>query len=103
MTADHRFIDATGSVHAGREQMTAGWRQYFAMFPDYRVEIESTVEEAGLAAGFGWAAGAFHGEAAKSWRSPAAFRLVARDGLVAEWRVYADIEPMLRSAGIKRF
>ena len=37
MTEDHRFVDATGAVHAGRETMTAGWRQYFGMFPDYRI------------------------------------------------------------------
>ena len=103
MTSDHRFIDGTGAVHAGREQMSAGWKHYFAMFPGYRIEVESMIEEGEVAAAFGWAAGSFHGEADKSWRIPGAFRLLARDGLVAEWRVYADIEPMMQSAGIKRF
>ena len=30
------------------------------------------------------------------WETPAAFRAVVEDGLVAEWRVYADNEPMRR-------
>jgi ketosteroid isomerase-like protein len=103
MTDDHRFIDAAGALHAGREQMTAGWKQYFQMFPDYQIEIEATVGEGDSAAGFGWASGSFHGEPGKRWKFPAAFRLIVRDGLVAEWRVYADIEPMLQSMGVRRF
>src|SRR5579872_2441314 len=103
MAEDHRFIDATGGIHAGREQMASGWKQYLEMFPNYRIEIESTVAEGDTAAGFGWASGSFHGEGGKPWKFPAAFRLVERNGLVAEWRVYADIEPMLQSAGMRRF
>ncbi len=103
MTEDHRFVDATGAVHAGRVQMTAGWVQYFGMVPDYRIEIESALEQGDVAAAFGWASGSFKGEPGKSWKFPAAFRLAARDGRVAEWRVYADIEPMLQSMGVRRF
>jgi len=28
------------------------------------------------------------------WETPAAFRAFVEDGLVAEWRVYADNEPL---------
>jgi hypothetical protein len=28
------------------------------------------------------------------WKTPAAFRVLIEDGLVAEWRVYADNEPI---------
>lgn len=103
MTQDHRFVDATGATHCGREPMTAGWKQHFAMFPDYRIEIENTITEDDSAAGFGWASDSFEGERGKSWRIPCAFRLVERDGLAAEWRVYGDIEPMMQSAGLRRF
>lgn len=37
MTEGHRFIDATGDVHSGRETMRSGWQQYLALFPDYRI------------------------------------------------------------------
>jgi len=36
------------------------------------------------------------------WETPAAWRVVVEDGLVAEWRVYSDNEPMrerMRRAG----
>ena len=103
MTEDHRFIDATGTAHAGRQQMSAGWTQYFGMFPDYHIEIESAVVEGDVVAAFGWASGSFHGESGKAWKFPASFRGTVRDGRMAEWRVYADIEPMLRSMGVCRF
>ena len=103
MTEDHCFTDATGGVTEGREKMTGGWKSYFLMVPNYHIEIESTMEQGDAAAAFGSASGAYHGEPEKSWRFPAAFRLVARDGLVAEWRVFADIEPMLQSMGMHRF
>lgn len=103
MTADHRFIDATGAVHAGRDRMTDAWKQYFAMFPDYHIEIEDAVSQDNVVAAFGWASGSFHGEPGKSWKFPAAFRCALREGRVAEWRVWADIEPMLHSAGMRRF
>src|SRR5271157_1037617 len=103
MTEDHRFVDATGIVHAGRQRMSAGWAQYFAMFPDYHIEIEDAVTEGDVVAAFAWASGSFHREPAKAWKLPTAFRGTVRDGRVAEWRVYADIEPMLQSAGMRRF
>lgn len=103
MTSDHRFVDAAGAVHAGRDRMTTGWKQYFAMFPDYHIEIEDAVSQDDVVAAFGWASGSFHGEPGKSWKFPAAFRGSVREGKLAEWRVWADIEPMLYSAGIRRF
>ena len=30
----------------------------------------------------------------KSWRIPAAWRAVVRDGQIAEWQVYADNKPV---------
>jgi uncharacterized protein (TIGR02246 family) len=35
MTEDHTFVDSAGRIQSGRENMTAGWKQYFLMFPDY--------------------------------------------------------------------
>ena len=70
MTEGHRFIDATGGVYPGRAQVTAGWMQYLQMFPNYRIEIESTVAEGDTAAGFGWVRVRFM----ERWRSPGDFR-----------------------------
>jgi len=102
MTEGHRFIDATGAAHSGRETMRSGWEQYLAVFPDYRIEIEEVIAGEATVAAFGWATGSFHGGKDPVWRIPAAFKATIRGGLIDEWRVYADIEPMMRSMGIQR-
>jgi ketosteroid isomerase-like protein len=40
MTEDHRFIDSHGQVVSGRDAVRAGWVQYFAMVPDYRLLVD---------------------------------------------------------------
>ena len=40
MTAGHRFIDSLGAETSGRDTMLEGWRAYFRLFPDYRIEVE---------------------------------------------------------------
>jgi len=43
-------------------------------------------------------------KAENRWETPAAWRAVVEGGLVAEWRVYADNEPMrklMRQAGCR--
>jgi ketosteroid isomerase-like protein len=101
MADEHRFVDATGAVHEGRERMRAGWNEFFESFPEYSIEVEETVERGECVAIFGWARGV--SRAGRSWRMPAAWKAIARAGRVVEWRVYCDVEPMLRSAGIARF
>lgn len=100
-------MDATGGIFSGRRTMRQGWESFFGMFPDYRIEVEVLVAEGETVALFGWASGTFSGRGgeavAASFRIPAAWKAVVRDGLVAEWTVCADIEPMLRAAGGGRF
>ncbi len=106
MTDDHRFVDATGAVHAGRDLMRKGWEEYFSSFPDYHIEVEDVIGAGPLVALFGWARGTARGLGASSgaaWRIPAAWRAEVRERGLAEWRVYCDVEPMLRSLGINRF
>ena|SRR6266404_2509454 len=102
MTEDHRFIDATGALHAGRETMTQGWRHYLAAFPDYRIEMEDAIAQENKVAFFGWACGSFQGKSERAWRIPGAWKAVVSGDRIAEWRVYSDIEPMMRSMGITR-
>lgn len=90
MSDDHTFIDAHGNQLSGREQMTAGWRGYFAWFPDYRIEADEFFEANDTVVVFGFAGGSFHGKPSESWRVPAAFRAMVKDGVVTMWQVYAD-------------
>jgi uncharacterized protein (TIGR02246 family) len=106
MTPGHRFVDSLGGVTEGREKMRAGWVGYFKMVPDYSIVVEETYVAGPIVVMLGMAGGTYttDGElkAENRWETPAAWKAVVEGGLVAEWRVYADNEPMrelMRRAG----
>lgn len=111
MAANHRFVDSLGNVVEGREKMRAGWAGYFGMVPDYSITVQemfrSSDDEGGIrddstALGvivmLGTAAGTYapKGELKPEnrWNTPVALRAQVADGLIVEWRVYADNEPI---------
>jgi uncharacterized protein (TIGR02246 family) len=100
MTPEHRFVDSLGGGTGGRENMRAGWVGYFRMVPDYSIAVEECYSDGPVVVMLGVARGTYSpdGElrAENRWETPAAWRAVVEDGLVAEWRVYADNEPMRR-------
>jgi ketosteroid isomerase-like protein len=100
MTPEHRFIDTMGGVTEGREVMRAGWAGYFRMVPDYAIDIEETYCAGPVVVMLGVVGGTYAPDgqltAENRWQTPAALRAVIEDGKVAEWRVYADNEPMRR-------
>src|SRR5437764_1119435 len=95
MSDDHTFVDAHGNQVVGKEKMNAGWRGYFEWFLDYSIEVsdvfEGDLSEAGqMFAMFGYAGGSFQGKADASWRLPAAWKAIVKDGRVKLWQVFAD-------------
>jgi len=100
MPDDHLFIDSLGEVARGRETMRAGWKGYFAWFPDYQISITKVFHDGNEVALFGTARGTYAvgGKLLEEnkWEIPAAWRAVVKDGLISEWQVYADISPVLR-------
>ena len=98
MTEDHVFIDSLGQAVRGREKMRAGWRGYYAFCPDYWVSHEQILSDRNVVAVFGAAGGtiAANGKLPpeNKWRTPAAWLAVVENGLVKEWRVYADNKPV---------
>ena len=92
-TADHIFIDSLGSELSGRERLQQAWAGYFSLFPDYRIEIEAAVSQNAVVLACGFAS-ATHAASKKSWRIPAAWRAIVRNGQMAEWQVYADNKPV---------
>ena len=98
MAPDHRFVDSLGNVVAGREKMRAGWSGYFKMVPDYSIAIEESLSDGGVVLMLGMAEGTYAPDGTMKpqnrWKTPAALRAQVEDGLVAEWRVYADNEPL---------
>lgn len=111
MTPEHRFTDSLGNVARGRESMRQAWTLYFQMVPDYSLSIDETYAQDSAVVMLGTASGTYShafetvqqtgmptpdgsSKWAKQWQTPAAVRALIEDGKVAEWRVYADNEPL---------
>ncbi len=100
MTENHRFIDSLGNAMEGRDAVRAAWMRYFRMVPDYTIAVEETFVDGPAVVMLGLAQGTFVPDgqmrAENRWETPAAFRALVEEGKVAEWRVYADNEPIRR-------
>jgi len=98
MTADGEFIDSLGNRIQGQAKLRAAWDGYFKMVPDYSISHSEIFTNGNTVAVFGSAQGTFSkdGEIKKenSWRMPAAWRAVVKEGKIAVWQVYADNEPI---------
>jgi ketosteroid isomerase-like protein len=98
MTPGHRFVDSLGNAVEGRDKMRAGWTGYFKMVPDYTLAIEESYANGPVVILLGVAEGTYTRTGKLTpenhWRTPIALRAFVEDGLIAEWRVYADNEPM---------
>ena len=94
MSEDHVFVDGLENRMQGRETMRKGWQAYFQWFPDFHVSHDEILSRGEVVAAFGSAEGTFavNGKLPKEnhWCVPAAWKAVVRDGLIAEWQVYAD-------------
>ncbi len=98
MSPNHRFVDSLGNVVEDGEKLHQGWVAYFRMVPDYAVAIEETYPSGPVVVMLGVAQGTYtrnsHLYPENRWQTPVAVRALIEDGLVAEWRVYADNEPI---------
>jgi uncharacterized protein (TIGR02246 family) len=98
MTEDHVFVDSLGTRIAGKQRMKAGWEGYFRMVPDYTIAIEETLVDGAVVVMLGTAQGTYSTDGVvrpeNKWSTPAAWRAIIRGSLVAEWRIYADNEPI---------
>jgi ketosteroid isomerase-like protein len=104
MTEEHIFQDALGKRIIGRETMRQGWTMYFKLVSNYQVHAVEFFQTGDRLAILGTASGRYTGggEANNNfWEVPAAWLAVVKDGLVAEWRVYADNQPLRKLMGDK--
>ena len=92
-TADHSFIDGLGTRVSDLRLVERGWEEYFALFPDYRIELETIASGGEIVLASGWAS-ATHANSKAALRIPAAWRATVRHGRVAQWQVYADNKPI---------
>ncbi len=80
--------------------MRKGWAAYFQMVPDYAVVVEETFCDGPTVVLLGLARGTYakggHVSSENGWQTPAAWRVQVENDKLAEWRVYADNEPIRR-------
>lgn len=98
LAPDHRFVDSLGTVFEGEGALRAGWSGYLRMVPDYRIEIERLIDDREMVFLIGQAGGTYTSDGAlrpeNGWRTPAAWLATVQRGLLTEWRVFADNEPI---------
>jgi ketosteroid isomerase-like protein len=103
MTPEHIFQDALGKRFIGRDTMREGWSAYLKIVSDYHIHAEEFFQTNDRLAVFGTASGVYAGKQGPTpqnfWEVPAAWLAVVRDGLIAEWRVYADNQPLRKLMG----
>jgi ketosteroid isomerase-like protein len=98
MALDHRFVDSLGNAVIGREKMRAGWASYFNMIPDYSIAVEEFFQDGPVVVLLGVAEGTYapagERKSENRWKTPITLRAQVEDELIAEWRFYADNEPL---------
>ena len=94
MTEDQTFVHSRGNIESGRQKMTAAWKQYFRIFPDFKIQIESTLGDKDHVAVFGSVSGTYNGKRGLVPENrivmPSAWKAVVEGGKVKHWQVYAD-------------
>ena len=97
MTPNHRLVDSLGNALTHQGALTEGWTQYFTMVPDYRLEIGEVVDGPPVVL-FGTASGTCTTDGVlrpgNRWTTPVAIRVAVSGSRVAEWRIFADNEPI---------
>jgi ketosteroid isomerase-like protein len=98
MTADAAFVDSLGARIEGKKALTDGWRAYFRMFPDYRIEVDAIFTDGREAMLHGRASGTLHRDGRPvdggRWEIPAAWRASTDSRRATLWQVYADNKPV---------
>lgn len=92
-TDDFIFIDMSGNVFTGRQS----WDDYFTSYPDYRIHVDRIVTSGDGVAIIGRTTGSHvpsEVEEHMSWL----WTVEVWGGLVAEWRIYSDVEEAERRA-----
>ncbi len=95
MTEDHTFTDIPGEVNVGRDVMVPGWFSFFMEYPDYRNNFTLVEVKGELVVMVGFSECSY-----EPLDGPAIWTAKIRDGLVAEWRVYADKKEVRKELGI---
>jgi len=92
-TEDFTLIDMEGDVTRGRD----GWQDYFSSFPKYKIHVQHVLLSGDGVAIIGKSTGS-HVPPEVEEKETVLWIAEVRDGLVAEWRIYSDIEEVKKKA-----
>ena len=92
-TEDFTFIDMAGDVFRGRD----GWEGYFSAYPKYKIHVQHVLTSGNGVAIIGKTTGS-HVPPEVEENETVLWTAEVRDGLVAEWRIYPDIEEATKRA-----
>jgi hypothetical protein len=74
--------------------MTAAWKEYFRMFPDFQIHVERLLADEAVVAVFGSTSGTYNGKRGLVPENrigmPAAWKALVANGKIKLWQVYAD-------------
>ena len=91
MTENFKFIDYGGNVYQGQERMRDGFAEYFTSYPKYKILVEKICLSGNDVAFIAKTTGS-HVPSELEEKETLVFIAQIENGLVAEWRIYSDIE-----------
>ncbi len=92
-TEDFTFIDMAGDVTRGQD----GWPSYFSSYPKYKIHVQHILKSGNGVAIIGKTTGS-HVPPEVEEHENVLWTAKIRDGHVAEWRIYSDIEEAKKKA-----
>ena len=92
-TEDFTLIDMAGDVYRGRD----GWQGYFSAYPKYKIHVQHVLLSGNCVAIIGKTTGS-HVSPEVEAEETVLWTAEIRDDLVAEWRIYSDIEEAKKKA-----
>ena len=92
-TEDFALIDMAGDIYRGRD----GWQDYFSAYPKYRIHVQHVLMSGDGVAIIGKTTGS-HVPPEVEEHEMVLWIAEIQDGLVAEWRIYSNIEEAKKKA-----
>lgn len=113
MTEDHIFIDLSGDIHKGKKEVN--WKEYFRIFPDYKIIIEKTVFKNDYVYLLGHSEGDFSDygkklftkngkeQVAQDYQGPGLWRAKVKDDKIKKGKIFNYDQETLKNEGIFDF
>ena len=92
-TEDFTLIDMAGDIFRGRD----GWQGYFSAYPKYKINVQHVLTSGNGVAIIGKTIGS-HVPPEVEEHETVLWTAEILNGLVAEWRIYSDIEEAKKKA-----